>query len=208
MRGGAALWSGRQSCWRVDLSGDYNPTRPDCAEVVRTAACAIENKLLRELQDVMFVALSPHEQFLGTPTEGLLAFDPAGRLVAANGRARALLEIADGGRIAFDDLFKDARFGDVVGGPDAADRRLSLTSVAGLRFAARSEPAREARATRAGQHIVDERRQAGGGEAVQELAGKQAARGEPAIVILEPGLGGCRHGFQLGSSQNLPERAR
>lgn len=132
----------------LDLSGDYNPTRPDCAEVVRTAACAIENKLLRELQDVMFVALSPHEQFLGTPTEGLLAFDPAGRLVAANGRARAFLGIADGGRIAFDDLFKDARFGDVVGGPDAADRRLSLTSVAGLRFAARSEPAREARATR------------------------------------------------------------
>jgi transcriptional regulator of acetoin/glycerol metabolism len=86
----------------LDLSGDYNPTRPHCAEVVRTTAYAIENKLLRELQDVVLVALSPHEQFLGAPTEGLLAFDPAGRLVAANGRARAFLGIADGGRIVAD----------------------------------------------------------------------------------------------------------
>ena len=56
----------------LDVSGDHRPTRPDCTEFVRTAACAIENALLRQLREVVFIAVSPSEHFLGTPSEGLL----------------------------------------------------------------------------------------------------------------------------------------
>jgi transcriptional regulator of acetoin/glycerol metabolism len=125
----------------LDVSWDHRPSRPDCTELVRTAACAIENALLRELRGVMFLAISSHEHFLGTPAEGLLAFDPGGRLVAANGRARAFLGIAQADRPAFNDLFESVRFSEVVDGQTPPDRPLPLTSVTGLRFAARSSPA-------------------------------------------------------------------
>jgi len=129
----------------LDVSGDHRPTRPDCTEFVRTAACAIENALLRQLREVVFIAVSPSEHFLGTPSEGLLAFDPAGRLVAANGRARAFLGIAQADRSAFSDLFENVRFSEVIGRQTAPDRPLSLISVSGLRFAARSGPAAKPR---------------------------------------------------------------
>ena len=132
----------------LDVSGDHSPTRPDCAELVTTAAAAIENALLRELREVVLLAVSPREHFLGTPSEGLLAFDPGGRLVAANSRARAFLGIAGTGRTVFNDLFDGMRFSDVVGRPTSPDRHMSLTSVAGLRFAARSGPGCVPRSTR------------------------------------------------------------
>jgi transcriptional regulator of acetoin/glycerol metabolism len=129
----------------LDVSGDHRLTRPDCAELVRTAAFAVENTLLRDLRDVVLIAFSSREQLLGTPWEGLLAFDPAGQLVAANGRATALLGIAEASRTPFEDLFDGLKFGDAVGRSDAQERHLSLTSVAGLRFAACTGPARVSR---------------------------------------------------------------
>src|ERR1700682_3746130 len=48
-----------------------------------------------------------------------------------------------------------------------------------------------------GQHVVEQRRQPGGGAAAVELAGEQGALVKPAIMILEAALGGGRHRFQL-----------
>src|SRR6202022_16040 len=50
---------------------------------------------------------------------------------------------------------------------------------------------------RPGQHVVKQCRQPGGGAAAVELAGEQGAGSEPAIMVLEAGLGGRGHRLEL-----------
>ncbi|MBK1689173.1 sigma-54-dependent Fis family transcriptional regulator [Rubrivivax gelatinosus] len=60
--------------------------------LVRIAAVQMENALLRQrMRGRWVVALATRPEFLGTANEGLLAFDEAGRLLAANARAAQLL---------------------------------------------------------------------------------------------------------------------
>ncbi|BAL94521.1 sigma-54-dependent Fis family transcriptional regulator [Rubrivivax gelatinosus] len=60
--------------------------------LVRIAAVQMENALLRQrMRGRWVVALATRPEFLGTASEGLLAFDDAGRLLAANARAAQLL---------------------------------------------------------------------------------------------------------------------
>ena len=71
--------------------------------------------------------------------------DPAGRLVAANGRARAFLGIAQADRSAFADL-EPVRYSEVIGRQTArGPASIVGISVSGLRFAARSGPAADPR---------------------------------------------------------------
>lgn len=133
----------------LDLSGDYNATRADCVELVTAGACAIENNLLRRLRDVVIVAISPRAELLGTPWEGLLAFDPAGRLIAGN--ARGMTSIGAVGRqsgVQFEDLFNSTKLTDVLGGRNSDHPNLMLNSFTGFRFAARIEGSSALRAPR------------------------------------------------------------
>ena len=59
----------------------------------------------------------------------------------------------------------------------------------------RNHPGRD---DRPAHHIVDEGGQPGGGAAAGELARQQGAGGGPALVLLEPGLGGRREGVDEG----------
>ncbi|WCM53388.1 sigma-54-dependent Fis family transcriptional regulator [Pseudomonas sp. WJP1] len=57
------------------------------------AARAIENRMFAQLGDVLLVHLHHRLDILGTPLEGLLAFDPAGKLRCANRIAAQLLKL-------------------------------------------------------------------------------------------------------------------
>jgi transcriptional regulator of acetoin/glycerol metabolism len=59
------------------------------------AARAIENRMFAQLGDVLLVHLHHRLDILGTPLEGLLAFDPAGKLRCANRIASQLLKLGD-----------------------------------------------------------------------------------------------------------------
>ncbi len=123
----------------LDLSGDHDPRRPDCLDFLKTFAAAIENRLLRALPDMIVLAFSAREELLGTPCEGLLLCDPAGRLTAANGRARSLLGLAELEGMPFENVFDRARAAEIAGHPGSPQRTLSLTSQNGFHFAARIE---------------------------------------------------------------------
>jgi transcriptional regulator of acetoin/glycerol metabolism len=59
------------------------------------AARAIENRMFAQLGDVLLVHLHHRLDILGTPLEGLLAFDPAGKLRCANRIAAQLLTLGE-----------------------------------------------------------------------------------------------------------------
>lgn len=59
------------------------------------AARAIENRLFAQLGEVLLVHLHHRLDILGTPLEGLLAFDPAGKLRCANRIAGQLLRMGE-----------------------------------------------------------------------------------------------------------------
>ncbi|WP_429488634.1 sigma-54-dependent Fis family transcriptional regulator [Pseudomonas sp. S30_BP2TU TE3576] len=59
------------------------------------AARAIENRMFAQLGDVLLVHLHHRLDILGTPLEGLLAFDPAGKLRCANRIAGQLLKLGE-----------------------------------------------------------------------------------------------------------------
>ena len=123
----------------LDVSGDHKQARPDCADLVNAAACAIENSLLRRLRDVVIVTISPRPEFLGTPWEGVLAFDPACQLVAGNARALAALGLAQRSGARFGELFRSVTLSEIIDRRRSDARPLVLDSVAGLRFAAHVE---------------------------------------------------------------------
>lgn len=134
----------------LDVSGDHRQARPDCAELVIAAACAIENSLLRRLRDVVVVTISPRPELLGTPWEGVLAFDPTGQLVAGNARALAAVGIAQRSGAQFAELFGPVTLSDMLDRQRADARPLVLDSFAGLRFAAHVERPRESGTARRG----------------------------------------------------------
>lgn len=75
------------------------------------AGRAVENRLVFDIQNAVFIRLHSRSDMLGTPLEGLLAVTDDGCLLGLNQTARRLLAQLDASRggIAFDTLF-DSRF--------------------------------------------------------------------------------------------------
>jgi sigma-54 dependent transcriptional regulator, acetoin dehydrogenase operon transcriptional activator AcoR len=119
----------------LDVSGDHNATRPDCLELVRTSAHAIENRLVRGMNGVArLFSFGLREDLLATPWEALLAFDPDGRLLGGNSRARTILAIEPGARnLQFESLFESTSFAEAVVDRCVPSRLKTFRSVSGLR---------------------------------------------------------------------------
>jgi transcriptional regulator of acetoin/glycerol metabolism len=76
----------------LDATGWQVRPESDLLRRVSLSARSIENRLLHALPGVAILQLHHDERLLGTPLEGLLAVDGAGRLVALNAMAARLLK--------------------------------------------------------------------------------------------------------------------
>ncbi|NTV11939.1 MAG: sigma-54-dependent Fis family transcriptional regulator, partial [Zoogloea sp.] len=80
----------------LDRAADGQHDHSHGLALLEIAAEMIENRLIPGAVDsAMTVRFHPVAQILGTPLEGLVAFDEDGTLLAGNRRARSLLELAD-----------------------------------------------------------------------------------------------------------------
>ncbi|WP_428490988.1 sigma-54-dependent Fis family transcriptional regulator [Rhodopila sp.] len=98
----------------LDASSDYRSRQQHTRALVAMAAAQIENSLLRERHgNQMLIAFHGRAEYLHTLSAGLLAVDPDGCILAANGQARYLLHglPATRGR-HFNDVFR-TRLNDV-----------------------------------------------------------------------------------------------
>ena len=99
----------------LDASSYFESRQRHTGALVKMATTQIENLLLaQQMRDFVVLAIHPRAEFLGTLSVGLMAFDAAGHLRAANERARSLLAglpLAPGTR--FEAVF-DASFGVTV----------------------------------------------------------------------------------------------
>ena len=99
---------------------------------------AIENTMIRNLSGAVFMAFTPRQDLLSTPFEAILAFDPDGRVVGSNRRARALLSIDPAERdLQFEELFSSMSFAEAMRETASPDWSRILRSSAGLQMAAR-----------------------------------------------------------------------
>ncbi|MBV8663932.1 MAG: sigma-54-dependent Fis family transcriptional regulator, partial [Hyphomicrobiales bacterium] len=92
----------------LDASSDYRSRQEHTRALVAMAAAQIENGLLRERHGTrMLIAFHSRAEYLHTLSAGLLAVDPDGCILAANGQARYLLQglPATRGR-HFNDVFR------------------------------------------------------------------------------------------------------
>lgn len=91
----------------LDASSYFGSRQRHTQALVQMAATHIENGLLtHQMRQKWLLAVHPRPEFLGTLSAGLLAFDEAGQLLAANARARHLLQGLDTAPgVAFEDLF-------------------------------------------------------------------------------------------------------
>ncbi len=91
----------------LDASSYFESRQRHTQALVQMAATHIENGLLlHQMRQHWVLAIHPRQEFLGTLSAGLLAFDDAGRLVALNARAGQLLQGLDATPgTAFDALF-------------------------------------------------------------------------------------------------------
>ncbi len=80
----------------LDASSYFESRQRHTQALVQMAATHIENGLLaHQMRGHLVLALHPRPEFLGTLSAGLLAFDEGGRVLAANLRARQLLQGLD-----------------------------------------------------------------------------------------------------------------
>ena len=76
----------------LDASSYVESRQLHTEALVRMAATQMENGLLtHQMRQHLIVAIHPRPEFLGTLSAGLMAFDEAGHLQAANERARQML---------------------------------------------------------------------------------------------------------------------
>ena len=81
----------------LDVTGDYRGFSKHTMGLVRMSAQMIENTLFRRTYATnMIVAFHARAEFIGTLMEGLLAFAPDGKLLAANRSACMQLELSNG----------------------------------------------------------------------------------------------------------------
>ncbi|MFZ4650156.1 MAG: sigma-54-dependent Fis family transcriptional regulator [Rubrivivax sp.] len=91
----------------LDASSYFESRQRHTQALVQMAATHIENGLLlHQMSGHTVLAIHPRAEYLGTLSAGLLAFDGAARLVAANARARTLLAGLQASHgTPFEDLF-------------------------------------------------------------------------------------------------------
>ncbi|MET0519903.1 MAG: sigma-54-dependent Fis family transcriptional regulator [Burkholderiaceae bacterium] len=83
----------------LDASSYFGARQRHTLALVQMAATHLENALLsRQMRGHWLLALHPRAEFLGTLSEGLLAFDGEGRLLAINARGQQLLAGLDARR--------------------------------------------------------------------------------------------------------------
>ena len=76
----------------LDASSYVESRQQHTQALVQMAATQLENGLLaHQMREQRLVAIHPRQEFLGTLSAGLLAFDQQGRFLAANARGRQLL---------------------------------------------------------------------------------------------------------------------
>lgn len=76
----------------LDASSYFESRQRHTGALVKMATTQIENLLLvQQMRDSVVLAIHPRAEFLGTLSVGLMAFDAAGHLRAANERAHSLL---------------------------------------------------------------------------------------------------------------------
>ena len=125
----------------LDASSDCHARQRHTSALVGMAATQIGNGLLRERhRDHLLIAFHSRAEFLDTLSAGLLAVDRDGRVLAANARARFLLQSTSGRH--FDELFRTA-FGAFLHDSRSRDRqRLEdrVGSVYAARLEARGQP--------------------------------------------------------------------
>ncbi len=99
----------------LDASSYFESRQHHTQALVRMAATQMENGLLtHQMRQHLILAIHPRPEFLGTLSAGLMAFDDAGHLQAANERARQMLhglQVLPGS--SFDTLFGEP-FGPAV----------------------------------------------------------------------------------------------
>ncbi len=76
----------------LDASSYVESRQQHTQALVQMAATQLENGLLaHQMREQRLIAIHPRQEFLGTLSAGLLAFDQEGRFLAANARGRQLL---------------------------------------------------------------------------------------------------------------------
>jgi transcriptional regulator of acetoin/glycerol metabolism len=76
----------------LDASSYVESRQQHTQALVQMAATQLENGLLaHQMREQRLIAVHPRQEFLGTLSAGLLAFDQEGRFLAANARGRQLL---------------------------------------------------------------------------------------------------------------------
>jgi len=101
----------------LDASSYVEARQQHTQALVQMAATQLENGLLaHQMREQRLIAIHPRQEFLGTLSAGLLAFDHEGRFLAANARGRQLLHGLHVRRdsTTFEELF-DQPFDGVLG---------------------------------------------------------------------------------------------
>jgi transcriptional regulator of acetoin/glycerol metabolism len=101
----------------LDASSYVEARQQHTQALVQMAATQLENGLLaHQMREQRLIAVHPRQEFLGTLSAGLLAFDQEGRFLAANARGRQLLHGLQVHRdsTTFEELF-DQPFDGVLG---------------------------------------------------------------------------------------------
>ena len=101
----------------LDASSYVEARQQHTQALVQMSATQLENGLLtHQMREQRLIAIHPRQEFLGTLSAGLLAFDPEGRFLAANARGRQLLHGLHVRRdsTTFEELF-DQPFDGVLG---------------------------------------------------------------------------------------------
>ena len=133
----------------LDASSDARSRQEHTRVLVAMAATQIENGMFREHHRTdVIIAFHNRREYLNTLSAGLLAVDPGGTILAANGRARFMLQglairrgrnMTDLFDTAFDDLLQACRH----------DTPPQLMDKVGSLFAARVDNVRHARPVQA-----------------------------------------------------------
>lgn len=95
----------------LDVSEDYRQPHTHTLALVRMSAQMIENRLfMEEFARDFTLHFHSRPEFLGTMWEGIAAFSPSGKLLAANrsGSAQLGLNNAEKSSLAFSDLFEES----------------------------------------------------------------------------------------------------
>ncbi|MFL1555352.1 sigma-54-dependent Fis family transcriptional regulator [Pseudomonas sp. O11] len=79
----------------LDASSKHRAPLINARESLLLTASAIENRMFSQLSDLLLVHLHLRMDILGTPLEGLMGFDQAGKLRCANRAAGQLLQLSE-----------------------------------------------------------------------------------------------------------------